>query len=63
MDKELDIPIRNPIKQLELGICMECGKRKAKYLCDYITGKIYLSIMGNIQPPVSLYVDRPYIRQ
>lgn len=27
------------------------------------TGKIYLSIMGNRQPPVSLYVDRPYIRQ
>ena len=27
------------------------------------TGKIYLSVMGNIQPPVSLYVDRPYIRQ
>ena len=27
------------------------------------TGKIYLSVMGTIQPPVSLYVDRPYIRQ
>ena len=27
------------------------------------TGKIYLSIAGNLQPPVSLYVDRPYIRQ
>lgn len=27
------------------------------------TGKIYLSVMGNIHPPVSLYVDRPYIRQ
>ncbi len=27
------------------------------------TGKIYLSVMGNMQPPVALYVDRPYIRQ
>ena len=40
-DEELDIPIKNHIKQLELGICMECGKRKAKYLCDYITGKFF----------------------
>lgn len=35
-------------------------KEKAEFLK---TGKIYLSVMGNIQPPVSLYVDRPYIRQ
>lgn len=27
------------------------------------TGKIYLAIHSNMQPPVSLYVDRPYIRQ
>lgn len=27
------------------------------------TGKIYLSVMGNMHPPVSLNVDRPYIRQ
>ena len=27
------------------------------------TGKIYLSVLGNIQPPVALYIDRPYIRQ
>ena len=27
------------------------------------TGKIYLCVMGEIQPPVSLYVDRPYIIQ
>ncbi|MBQ8299495.1 MAG: hypothetical protein IJX99_06505 [Clostridia bacterium] len=27
------------------------------------TGRIYLSIMGEAHPPVSLYVDRPYIRQ
>ena len=40
-DEELDIPIKNRIKQLELGICMEYGKRKAKYLCDYITGKSF----------------------
>ena len=40
-DEELDIPIKDRIKQLELGICMECGKRKAKYLCDYITGKSF----------------------
>ncbi len=40
-DKELDIPIKNHFMQLELEICMECGKRKAKYLCDYITGKSF----------------------
>ena len=40
-DEELDIPIKDCTKQLELGICMECGKRKAKYLCDYITGKSF----------------------
>ena len=40
-DIELDIPIKNRIKQIEFGICMECGKRKAKYLCDYIVGKTY----------------------
>lgn len=27
------------------------------------TGKIYLAVYGGVQPPVSLYVDRPYIRQ
>ena len=40
-DEELDIPIKNHSMQLESGICMECGKRKAKYLCDYITGKSF----------------------
>lgn len=40
-EEELDIPVKNLTKQLELGICMECGKRKAKYLCDYITGKSF----------------------
>lgn len=39
--KELDIPIKNIYKQFELGICMECGKRKAKYLCDYVIGKTF----------------------
>lgn len=38
---ELDIPIKNIKTQIELGICMECGKRKAKYLCDYIVGKTF----------------------
>lgn len=48
---ELDIPIKNPIKQIEFGICMECGKRKAKYLCDYITGKsIDLYGKGRVEP-------------
>lgn len=28
--KELDIPIKNIYKQFELGICMECGKKKSK---------------------------------
>lgn len=27
------------------------------------TGKIYLLVMGQAQPPVALYIDRPYIRQ
>lgn len=27
------------------------------------TGKIYLLVMGEQHPPVSLYIDRPYIRQ
>ena len=40
-EEELDIPVKSLTKQLELGICMECGKRKAKYLCDYITGKTF----------------------
>ena len=40
-NEELDIPIKSIAMQLELGICMQCGKRKAKYLCDYITGKTF----------------------
>ena len=39
--EEWDIPVKDRSTQLELGICMECGKRKAKYLCDYITGKSF----------------------
>ncbi len=39
--EEWDIPVKDRSTQLELGICMECGKRKAKYLCDYITGKTF----------------------
>lgn len=51
MEEELDIPIKNPFMQLELGICIECGKRKAKYLCDYITGKTFdLYGKGKIEP-------------
>lgn len=37
----LDIPVKDIYKQIELGLCMECGKRKAKYLCDYIIGKSF----------------------
>ena len=40
-NEELDIPIKSITMQLGLGICMQCGKRKAKYLCDYITGKTF----------------------
>ena len=40
-EEELDIPVKSLTKQLELGLCMECGKRKAKYLCDYITGQSF----------------------
>ncbi len=39
--EELDIPIWDRTKQLELGICFECGKRKAKFQCDYLTGKTF----------------------
>ena len=40
-NEEWDIYVKNRNMQLKLGICMECGKRKAKYLCDYITGKTF----------------------
>ncbi len=47
---ELDIPIFSMVERLEKGICSECGKRKAKYQCDYITGKtIDLYGKGKIQ--------------
>ena len=43
---------------------VSCLKMTDKEKKEFMkTGKIYLSVMGNIQPPVSLYVDRPYIRQ
>ena len=41
--------------------CWEMTEREKEEFLK--TGKIYLSVMGNMQPPVSLYVDRPYIRQ
>ena len=45
-----DIPIKNKLMQKELGICEECGKRKAKYLCDYVIGKSFdLYGKGRIQ--------------
>ena len=40
-DEEWDIPVKNRNMQLKLGICMECGRRKGKYLCDYITGQSF----------------------
>ena len=36
---ELDIPIWSILYRQKLGYCMECGKNKAKYLCDYHIGK------------------------
>ena len=39
--EELDIPIWDRNKQRELGICFECGKRKAKFQCDFLTGKTF----------------------
>lgn len=43
---------------------VSCWEMTEKEKEEFIkTGKIYLSVRGNIQPPVSLYVDRPYIRQ
>lgn len=41
--------------------CWEMTEKEKEELLK--TGKIYLLVMGEIQPPVSLYVDRPYIRQ
>ena len=41
--------------------CWEMTEKEKKEFMK--TGKIYLSVRGNIQPPVALYVDRPYIRQ
>lgn len=40
-NEEWDIPVKNRNMQLKLGICMECGRRKAKCLCDYITGQSF----------------------
>ena len=41
--------------------CLEMtDKEKEEFIK---TGKIYLLVMGQAQPPVALYVDRPYIRQ
>lgn len=45
------------------SILYHVGKWQKRKRRIYKTGKIYLSVMGNIQPPVSLYVDRPYIKQ
>lgn len=39
--EKLDIPIYSILDRLKLGICFECGKRKAKYLCDYVEGKSF----------------------
>lgn len=43
---------------------VSCWKMTEKEKEEFLkTGRIYLSVMGEIQPPVALYVDRPYIRQ
>ena len=43
---------------------VQCWEMTEKEKEEFIkTGKIYLSVLGNIQPPVALYIDRPYIRQ
>ena len=39
--EEFDIPIWDRNEQRKLGLCFECGKRKAKFQCDYITGKTF----------------------
>ena len=39
--EELDVPVLDRNRQRKLGLCFECGKRKAKYVCDYITGKSF----------------------
>lgn len=40
-DEEIDIPYFSLTDREENGYCMECGKRKAKFQCDYITGKSF----------------------
>ena len=43
---------------------VSCWEMTEKEKEEFIkTGKIYLSVLGNIQPPVALYIDRPYIRK
>lgn len=41
--------------------CWEMSQKEKEEFAK--TGKIYLAVYGAAQPPVSLYVDRPYIRQ
>lgn len=54
-----DLPVLKT--QKHMVSCWEMTeKEKEKFMK---TGHIYLSILGNIHPPVSLYVDRPYIKQ
>lgn len=36
-----DIPVRDYNMQFEQNICMQCGKEKAKYVCDYVIGKTF----------------------
>lgn len=38
-NNKIDIPFFSVFDRQKFGYCMECGKRKAKYLCDYHTGK------------------------
>lgn len=43
---------------------ISCWKMTDKEKEEFLkTGRIYLAVYGQKQPPVSLYVDRPYIRQ
>ena len=74
MNKEYDFCIKENLSLEQQGISKEAENILALIYRNYWatpiekeefikTGKIYLSVLGNIQPPVALYIDRPYIRQ
>ena len=60
VDEEISKKFREASEKEAEELAKKYGMEKEEFIK---TGKIYLSVMGNIQPPVALYIDRPYIRQ